>query len=589
MKRTQFISIVLLALAVTLVAFAVPIGGPPPKLAKLIDMADAIVILRIDRHISGFGSPTFYSTHECFIYQTIKGDIPKNTRIKLQLMNTKGSFATPYSWGSTHLMFLMKKVAEDEPTEYRTVKVNGAQILLSPLGHEKSPQGRTIEQKIKNLIKDSIAYQAKENQKNLKFLETMLGKQGMAETQKQKDRLASTIDSSGFNSRYIYSLCLDNNAIPHVLYQGFSVDHPILHGPFVHAELREGRWQKETILERVVSSHLYGSIHADFDSEDSLHVLYCVGGTGYGLKYGSRSSGKWSHQTIFNENVSKSEMKKLFGLTSSSFHLLSPNICMSVGTDDILHMAFLDPAKHVLRYRTKQASDEQWKPHVVDDVGPHNITVSRIWPAITAGSNGGVLMTYKKYVEEDTNIRKRSIELMLAASSGNNWMHETVAERMGYIDGISQLVIDSKAVVHILYTRIKPSMIYGLIPDMDLVYATREGTEWKNESIFTMPDNGTFSLALSPDGNPCVLVNTSKHSFMKYSEGKAGDIILLKRNKGKWSTTTIADGDAYAAGAKMRIDKSGLAHIVFPSVDGSKNGALTLKYAVISGGLSKSK
>ncbi len=367
------------------------------------------------------------------------------------------------------------------------------------------------------------------------------------------------------------------------------MDQPILHGPFVHAEIREGRWQKETILEKDVSSCLYGSIHAGFDSEGSLHVLYCVGGTDYGLKYGSKSSGQWSHQTIFNENVSKSEMKKLFGLTSSSFHLISPNICMAVGTDDILHMAFLDPAKHVLRYRTKQASDEQWKRHVVDDVGPHNITVSRIWPAITAGSKGGVLMTYKKYVEEDANIRKRSIKLMLAASSGSNWMHETVVERMGYIDGISQLAIDSTGIVHILYTRIKPSMIYDLIGDMDLFYATRKGIEWKNESIFTLPDNGSFSLALSPDGNPRVLVNTFKRSFMKYSENKAGDIILLKRNKGKWSTITIADGDAYAAGAKMRIDKSGLAHIVFPSVDDSKNGALTLKYAVISGGLSRSQ
>ncbi len=181
MKRTWFISVVLLVLAVTLVAYAVPIGGPPPRVAKLIDMADAIVILRIDRHLSGFGSATFYSTHECFIYQTIKGDIPKNTRIKLRLMNTEGSFATPYAWGSTHLMFLMKKATEDEPTEYRTVTVNGAQILLSPLGHEKSPEGKTIEEKVKNLIKDAILYQAKEHEKKQKFLKAMIGEPEVAE------------------------------------------------------------------------------------------------------------------------------------------------------------------------------------------------------------------------------------------------------------------------------------------------------------------------------------------------------------------------------------------------------------------------
>ena len=181
MKRKWFISFVLLTLPVILVAYAVPIGGPPPKLAKLIDMSDAIVILRIDRHLSGFGSPTFYSTHECFIYQTIKGCILKNTRIKLQLMNTEGSFATPYAWGSTHLMFLMKKATEDEPTEYRTVTVNGAQILLSPLGHEKSPEGKTIEEKVKNLIKDAILYQAKEHEKKQKFLKAMIGEQKVTE------------------------------------------------------------------------------------------------------------------------------------------------------------------------------------------------------------------------------------------------------------------------------------------------------------------------------------------------------------------------------------------------------------------------
>jgi len=140
-------------------------------------MADAIVILRIDRHLSDFGSPTFCSTHECYIYQTLKGGIPNNARINLQLMNTEGSFATPYAHGSTHLMFLMKKASEDEPTDYRTVTVNGAQVPLSPLGHEKAPAGKTIEDKVKRLIEDAIAYQAKEHEKRQKFLKAMLGRE----------------------------------------------------------------------------------------------------------------------------------------------------------------------------------------------------------------------------------------------------------------------------------------------------------------------------------------------------------------------------------------------------------------------------
>ena len=179
MKKKCIAVLTSLVLLVPLISSAVLIGHYP-GLKKLIDSADAIVILRIDRHLSGFGSPTFYSTHECFIYQTIKGDIPKNKRIKLQLMNTEGSFTTPYAWGSTHLMFLMKKAAEDEPTEYRTLTVNGAQILLSPLGHEKAPEGKTTEEKVKNLIKGAILYQAKEHEKKQKFLKAMIGEPDVA-------------------------------------------------------------------------------------------------------------------------------------------------------------------------------------------------------------------------------------------------------------------------------------------------------------------------------------------------------------------------------------------------------------------------
>lgn len=181
MNRKTCLTVAALLLIIAAVsARGVPIGNYP-GLKKLIHAADAIVVLRIDRHLSGFGSPTFYSTHECYIYQTLKGDIPKNARIKLRLMNTDGSFATPYAHGSTHLMFLMKRATKDEPTEYRTMTFKGAQVLLSPLGHEKAPEGRTLEDKVRKLIKDAIAYQAREHEKRQKFLKAMVAQEGTAE------------------------------------------------------------------------------------------------------------------------------------------------------------------------------------------------------------------------------------------------------------------------------------------------------------------------------------------------------------------------------------------------------------------------
>ncbi|MCP4612434.1 MAG: HEAT repeat domain-containing protein [Planctomycetes bacterium] len=186
MKKGYVLIVVLMVLIITIPAYAVPIGYYP-GMQELIDRADAIVILRIDRHLTDFRSPTFYSTHKCYIYQTIKGNIPKNTRINLQLMNTEAGFVTPYAHGSTHLMFLMKKATEDEPTEYRTLTFKGAQILLPPLGQEKVPEGKTIEQKIKKLIRDSIAYQAKEHEKKQKFLKAILSLQKATELSGKSD------------------------------------------------------------------------------------------------------------------------------------------------------------------------------------------------------------------------------------------------------------------------------------------------------------------------------------------------------------------------------------------------------------------
>lgn len=69
MNRKGVAAAAVLLINAAVIARAVPIGHYP-GLKKLIDTADAIVGLRIDRHLSDFDSATFYSTHECFIYQT---------------------------------------------------------------------------------------------------------------------------------------------------------------------------------------------------------------------------------------------------------------------------------------------------------------------------------------------------------------------------------------------------------------------------------------------------------------------------------------------------------------------------------------
>ena len=111
---------------------------------------------------------------ERLVNVTLKGDIPAGKRIPLRLMDTRTSFVTPYARSSTHLMFLTKKRTPNEPTEYRTIEFQGANIRLSPFGHEKMPKGKTIEDKVKGLIKDSLEYRRKQYEKEREFLESVL-------------------------------------------------------------------------------------------------------------------------------------------------------------------------------------------------------------------------------------------------------------------------------------------------------------------------------------------------------------------------------------------------------------------------------
>jgi hypothetical protein len=172
MRKTIVIAVVAIML-MSVLAYAVRIGFFP-GLDELVEKVDAIVILRVDKHVSDFGSPTHYSTHDCYVYQTLKGDIPANKTIRLQLMDTRTSFVTSYAIYSTHLMFLTKKRTLDEPTDYRTIEFRGANIRLSPFGHEKMPDGKTTKEKIRSLLKRTIEYNKIQYDKEQAFLNQMI-------------------------------------------------------------------------------------------------------------------------------------------------------------------------------------------------------------------------------------------------------------------------------------------------------------------------------------------------------------------------------------------------------------------------------
>jgi hypothetical protein len=148
--------------------------GTFPSLSKLIDEADAIVIIRVDHSDGDFGSPTLYSTHDCYVYQTLKGNIPKNKRIRLQLMDTRTSAVSPFAFHSTHLVFLTKKRSPDEATEFRTIEIQGATIALPPTGNEQDPAGETVADKIRSIVQRASDYNEKKNMDENTFLRQMI-------------------------------------------------------------------------------------------------------------------------------------------------------------------------------------------------------------------------------------------------------------------------------------------------------------------------------------------------------------------------------------------------------------------------------
>jgi hypothetical protein len=76
-------------------------------------------------------------------------------------------------------MFLTKKRTPDEPTDYRTIEFRGANTRLTPFGHEKMPDGKTIRDQVADILKRTVEYNKKQHEEEQAFLNQMI--QGTAE------------------------------------------------------------------------------------------------------------------------------------------------------------------------------------------------------------------------------------------------------------------------------------------------------------------------------------------------------------------------------------------------------------------------
>lgn len=169
----RILFLVTIALALPAPILAEPIGAFP-GVESLIEKSDAIVILRVERQVQPDPGPDLLSTHECYINQSLKGSIPKNQKITLRLMDPQHLATTPFSVGSTHLTFLIKKRSPDEPTDYRTLDAEGADIRLAPTGHERLPAGNTVLDQVRSLVVEAMEFNDRQHAKENDYLRTIL-------------------------------------------------------------------------------------------------------------------------------------------------------------------------------------------------------------------------------------------------------------------------------------------------------------------------------------------------------------------------------------------------------------------------------
>ena len=148
--------------------------GEFPGIGALIEKSDVIVVARVVRHVS-VRQLNGWSTHDCQIFVTLKGEIPaskvsstQTLRLLLRDPRFPGGFRFPI--GSTHLLFLTN-CANQNPTEpsYQTLSIKGASIRLSKFEGNVPNKGKT-DQKILEILRHAIESNREIYKSEQKFL-----------------------------------------------------------------------------------------------------------------------------------------------------------------------------------------------------------------------------------------------------------------------------------------------------------------------------------------------------------------------------------------------------------------------------------
>lgn len=142
--------------------------GSNPGLEALSKQADVIAMVRVD---SGFdrSSANGWERRDCFVYQTLKGDLKANQRIPI-LLNDLSCFGSRFSDESlapmsSHLVFLRYSKEPANGANYLSIVCPGADLPLAPSNNETKPEGATLKAQIQTLVRRYRAYRDEQMKK----------------------------------------------------------------------------------------------------------------------------------------------------------------------------------------------------------------------------------------------------------------------------------------------------------------------------------------------------------------------------------------------------------------------------------------
>lgn len=150
------------------------IGGFP-GIDGFVETADAVVVATILRHIPspGIRINDFSEFYECYINQTLKGDLQPRSKAVLRLENFSSEFSNPLGLYTVAILFLSKHGKDKHGSEYSSPHVEGATIVISP-DYGTVSQAGTPKARIKALIRQYRQYRAKQIRGEEKFLQQVL-------------------------------------------------------------------------------------------------------------------------------------------------------------------------------------------------------------------------------------------------------------------------------------------------------------------------------------------------------------------------------------------------------------------------------